>query len=167
MEKIEIAKIGKAQGIKGEVKLNLYSSNTAIFGQIKTVFIGDTEYEIEAVKVLPNGNFIKLKGINDRNAAEKLNGKPVSVFRGAVQIPEGSYLIADLIGASVCIDGECVGELTEVLQHGAADVYCVSGKRSFMFPALNKVLANIDVNAGIIDLNGAELERVIVYEDEN
>lgn len=167
MEKIEIAKIGKAQGIKGEVKINLYSSNTALLRQLKSVFIGEIEYEIETVKVLPNGSFIKLKGINDRNTAELLNGKPVSVFRGAIHVPDGSYLISDLIDACVCVDGDCVGKLTEVLQHGAADVYCVSGKRNFMFPALNKVLVNVDVVTKTIDLNSEELERVVVYDDEN
>lgn len=167
MEKIEIGKIGKAQGIKGEVKINLINPDTELIGKVKSVLVGSVEYVIESVKILPNGNFIKFKGVDNRNAAEMLNGKLLFVERDAIKIPQGAYLIADLLGAEVIVDEQSVGILTDILQHGAADVYCVGGERNFMFPALNKVLKKIDVDNKKIVLDGAELGNVAVYEDEN
>lgn len=167
MEKIEIGKIGKAQGIKGEVKIILINPDSDLIGKIKTVFVGNVEYVIENVKVLPNGNFIKLKGVDNRNAAEMLNGKLLFVERDVINVPQGAYLIADILGAEVIINEQSVGILTDVLQHGAADVYCVSGQRNFMFPALNKVLNNIDIENKKIVLDSVELGNIVVYEDEN
>ena len=56
------------------------------------------------------------------------------------------YYICDLLGLKVTDeDGAVLGELGEVLQHGAADVYVVKAKRGFMFPALRSVIQKVDI----------------------
>jgi len=48
----------------------------------------------------------------------------------AVKLKKNEYFIADLIGLKVISDeGEDLGELTDVLQTGANDVYCDEAKR--------------------------------------
>lgn len=61
---------------------------------------------------------LRLTGIADRTAAEKLRGQTVEIPRDEAQpLDEDEFYIADLIGASVFgSDGERIGRLGDVLQ---------------------------------------------------
>lgn len=166
MEKLIIGKVTKAQGIKGEIKIDALIDNDDAFLSLKSLYLNDKHYEVEWVKNLVKGVFIKLKGVDDRNGAELLRGKTVSIDKTeAPKLPQGRYLIVDLIGCNILVDGKNVGKLVEILQHGSADVYVVEGKRNFMFPALKTVLKNVDLNSKEIELDGEVLEEIVVYED--
>lgn len=163
---ITIGVIVKAQGIKGEVKIYPLTDNTDRFANLEKVYIKGKEYGIESVKELVNGLFIKLAGVNDRNASEALKGANVEIERkDAVKPEEGRYLIVDVIGSKVVADGVELGILTDILQNGCADVYCVSGDKPFMFPALKDVIIDIDTDNKIITLEPIRLQEVAVYED--
>ena len=168
---ITIGKITKAQGIKGEVKIALMTDERDLYQNLTHIKLGEDSYEVETVKNLTNGVFFKLVGVDDRNSADLLRGKIVTCERVVMpELPKGRYLILDLIGCNVTINGKVFGKLTDILQNGGAcpDVYCVTGEgdhSSFMFPALNKVLNNIDIIAKVIDLDSKVLEQIVVYED--
>lgn len=163
---ITIGVIVKAQGIKGEVKIYPLTDNTDRFANLEKVYIKGKEYGIECVKELVNGLFIKFSGVNDRNRAEALKGANVEIERkDAVKPEEGRYLIVDVIGSKVVADGVELGKLTDILQHGSADVYCVSGDKPFMFPALKDVIIDIDTDNKVITLEYERLQEVAVYED--
>ncbi len=166
---ITIGKITKAQGIKGEVKITLMTDEKELYQNLTLVKLGDVSYEVETVKNLTNGVFFKLKGVDDRNTADLLRGQVVTCERLVMpSLPKGRYLIIDLVGCSVTVGGKVRGVLTEIFQNGSADVYYVKGDgdhSSFMFPALNKVLDNIDIDKKLIELNAEVLEQIVVYED--
>jgi len=62
-------------------------------------------------------------------------------------------------------NGEKLGVLKDVLQHGAADVYVVQGKRGFMFPAVKRVITAVDLEAGEMRVDSRALSEVAVYDD--
>ena len=105
--------------------------------------------------------------MNDRDAAEKLRGKELTVPREEAVIADGRVFIADLIGCEVSFtDGETLGVLEDVLQYGAADVYVVRGaKGRVLFPALARVIKEEDPSAGVIALDREAFSEVAVYED--
>ena len=75
---------------------------------------------------------VKFKGIDNINDVEKYRKKSLYVTReNAVKLKKNEYFIADLIGLSVIREdnGEVLGELTDVLQTGANDVYEVKLKK--------------------------------------
>lgn len=162
---IQVATLGKAQGIKGEMKINLIGGDADKFARYEKIIVGDKEFAVESFKTLTNGNFIKLKGVNDRNTAEKLTNSNVYVNKNLVPRDDDEYFIADLIGCSVFVDGKNLGVLSDVLQTGAADVYVVKGDKPFMFPALKKVLKKIDIINRIIELDDNIFNEIVLYED--
>lgn len=162
---IQVATLGKAQGIKGEMKINLIGGDADKFAAYDRVIVDTKEFAIESFKTLTNGNFIKLAGVDDRNTAEKLTNSSVYVEKSKVPRAEDEYFIADLIGCEIVVDGSVLGILSDVLQTGAADVYVVKADKPFMFPALKKVLKNIDITKKIIELDADTFTEVVLYED--
>lgn len=169
MDKIVIGKVIKPQGIKGEIKVDIAATDMALANKLTQVYIEDKIFKVECVKSLVNGVFVKLEGISDRNQAELLRGKNISIERDKMpKLEEGRYLITDVIGCDVLVDNNSVGVLKDILQYGAADVYVVkstNGYKDFMFPCLKKVLAKVDIEDKKIYLNSEILEQIAVYED--
>ena len=66
---------------KGEIKVNPLTDDNKRFFDLKRVVIGGAEYSVASARVTPAGVFIKLTGIDDRNAAELLRGKDVEAAR--------------------------------------------------------------------------------------
>lgn len=166
MSKIAIGEIVKAQGIKGEVKILSLTDDALRFKKLKSLYISeDKKFEIETIRVDREMVYIKFKEILDRNGAETLVGKTVMIDRkDAVKLPEGSYFISDLIGCKVISDGKNIGKVTDVLQHGAADVYVLdSGK--IMFPALKNLLVKVDTENKTIEVDSFKLSEVAVYDE--
>ena len=74
----------------------------------------------------------------------------------AVELAENEYFIADLIGLKASSDeGEDLGEITDVLQTGANDVYVISkeGTPDLLVPAIKDCVVNVDIEAGTIVLH--------------
>ena len=168
---IEIAKILKAQGIHGEVKAQLFSDNYEAFcGRGFAYVKKDGLYEridYEPARTVPPYVFLRIKGISTRNDAEVLQGVFLYLDRKEFETPaDGEYYICDLLGLTVKDEeGRKLGIIKQVLQHGAADVYVVEGDRNLMFPALKRVIRNVDLKAGVIEINAEALGEVAVYDD--
>lgn len=165
---IIIGTITKPQGIKGEVKIIPYTDNAMRFNNLKSVYIDDVSHEIESVRVNGSDVYIKFSKISDRNAAEKMRGKDLSILREeAAKPPKGRHLIIDLIGCKVYSSDNYIGVLVNIIQSGAADVYEVQtlNGKLLMFPALKDLILNIDIDDKTITIDPVRLEEVAVYED--
>lgn len=173
-EYLLLGEILRPQGIKGEVKIKHYTDDPARFSALQTVYFPlDEGYT--PVRLLNSRNqkddvFLLIEGVSDRDEAEKLRGKKLYVRReDALPLEKDEYFIADLLGASVVTKkGEPIGTLKEIFPAGGADVYRVKTKEGMlMFPALQKVIVNTDVDKGIITLDEEKLAEVGVYEDRD
>ena len=161
-----IGKIVRPHGVKGVVRAETYTSNPKRFKVLKELSVDGQVYEAESIAIDSDGYMlIKLKGINTMDDAEKLRGKNVVVKRTQLpKLPNGNYYIDDLIGCDVLVDGDKLGTLSKIDQFGSADVYEVTtSKGNLNFPALKEVFRSIDVEKGIINLNGMILSRISVY----
>ena len=147
-KRIALAAVAGAHGIKGEVKLKLFSDSIESLAGHAAIFIGGREYRLAGVKAAGKDAIASLDGVNDRSAAESLRGQLIEVDRSALPpLDEGEYYHADLIGLE-CVgrDGQPVGTVVAVENYGAGDLLEVeteSGKRSL-----------IPFKAGIADLDG-------------
>ena len=165
---IVIGQVSKAQGVKGEIKINPYTDNINIFEELDEIFIGGKKYNIANAKFLCNGVFLKLEGIDDRNKAELLAGKDIFIPRDkANPLDAGEYYIVDVIGSEVSVGGKPLGKLVDILQYGAADVYVVKlpNKQKVMFPWLKAVVDKVDIENKTIDLVEEKFKEIAVYED--
>lgn len=167
---IEIARVVAPHGIRGDVKVRLYSENFNEFCRREFAYLKNAEGQLrcnyKALRADPPFVYIHMDGIDTRNDAERLRGMPLFVHRSELEAPaEGEHYIADILGLRVMAEGKKLGVLKDVLQHGAADVYVVSGETSFMFPALKRVIKRIDIASGVIEVDETALQEVAVYDD--
>ena len=165
--KLEIGKVLKAQGIKGEVKISCFLDDSAMLRDVKQLYIGSNTYTVE--KFRPDGAFcyIQLAGISDRNAAEALRNWTVYADKESVTVPQDRYFIADLVGCNVVLDdGVKVGVVKEVLQYGSADVFvCTNGEKEISFPFLKDLVVEVNIERKIVLLFSKRFSEVAVYED--
>ena len=79
------------------------------------------------------------------SAAEKMRG--VVLFTEKTPLPEGRYYIKDLIGLSAMTETGKIGELTDVFNTGANDIYEIrteDGKRIYL-PVIEGVIGDVDL----------------------
>ncbi|MBR4800676.1 MAG: 16S rRNA processing protein RimM [Clostridia bacterium] len=162
---LTIGKVLKPHGIKGDVKIETFSSNPARFSTLKKLRLDGVEYEISKLTLDGAFGILALKGVDDMDSAELLRGKMISVSRHDLpKLADGNYYIADLLGLDVLVAGERIGELVDVLQYGSADVYVVkTAEGSCSFPALKKLIKSVDLEKGEMVLDDMVFNRVAVY----
>ena len=170
-----IGEILRPQGIRGEVKVRHYADDPYRFDELEYTLIqgADGSYSqlpIAACRVQKNDVFLKLEGVQDRDAAEKLRGVKLYVDRShAKELDEDEVFIADILGATAYdTKGNEIGTLKEVLTPGGVDIFVFSTpKGSLMVPALKTVLLTLDAQNATIVLDEQKLDEVALYEDRN
>ena len=79
MDRILVAKISKPQGIKGELKCQVFTDVLAVFnGEIRDFYVSGKPMRAESVKVRQGALYIKFEGINSRNDAENFRNKEIT-----------------------------------------------------------------------------------------
>ena len=101
---------------------------------------------------------VKLRGVDDRDAAFSLKGKLVAVPRDELPIPgKDEYYWSDLIGLNVKNLQEIdFGEVTDVFETGANDVLVVTDKvtkQERLIPFVGQVVLNVDLDAKRIQVD--------------
>lgn len=150
MEKIKIGKIVNVVGLKGEIKVYNYSDSSEIYEITDAIYVGDELRDIENVRLQKNVVILKLKGTDDRDAAERLRGSFLYITEDDLpELPEGQFYVRDLIGmTAVEENGEVLGKVTDVLQNTAQDIFEIedtSGKK-ILIPKVDQFVLNIDGN---------------------
>lgn len=166
-DKITVGEVARPHGVGGTLRVNPLTDDVRRFEKLKSVFVDGKEYAVVRASVSQSGVFLTLKGINDRNAAEAFRGKSLQVTRENASVAKGRILIVDVLGCSVYFeDGEKAGEVTDVLQHGAADVWVIEkGKKQILFPALKRIFVSEDYENKKIVVSRKAFGEVAVYED--
>ena len=145
--RIPLAAVAGAHGIKGEVRLKLFSDSADSLSRHPRLTVGGIERRLLKVRGDNKGAVACFEGISDRTAAEELRGSLVEIERAALPpLEEGEYYHADLIGMP-CVDrkSQALGTVVAVENFGAGDLLEVEagdGKRSL-----------IPFRPGIADLN--------------
>lgn len=149
-EYIQVGKIINTHGIKGEVKVLPLTDDMKRFEELSTVYIEDAEKEFKIENVWYKKNFVILKFKNFDNINDVLNLKNKFILiheDDAIQLEEDTYFIFQLIGIKVyTVEGIKLGEVTDVLQPGANDVYVVKeGRKEYLIPAIKNVIKEVDI----------------------
>ncbi len=164
VETLIVGVVLKPQGIRGELKVKPFTDSAEVFGTFKRVFLDGEEYKVLSVRAGDGAVYLSLRGVPDRNAAELLRGREVTVPRDEAPEPEeGSYYIADLLGSEVVTEeGERLGVLTDVRQ-AATDIYTLRTETGeILFPAAKGVVESVDISAARIVVNGKRFREVAV-----
>ena len=153
-----MGRIGAAHGIKGEVRITSFTEEPlalADYGPLATDKPG-LMIEIVSARATTNVLVARLKGVTDRNAAEKLNGVELYVDRDKLPptADEDDFYHADLIGLEArLIDGSVLGTVTAIPNFGASDLIEVRDGRSgdtFLYPFTKQVVPEVHLSEGYL-----------------
>ena len=161
---LKVGILSSTHGVHGEMKVFPTTDDARRFKKLKEVMLEKgSEYlplEIEGVKFFKQFVIIKFKGYDNINDIEKYKGMSIYVTReNAVPLKKDEYFMADLIGLSVIDDkGEELGELTDVMQTGANDVYVINLRDGgeLLLPAIKQCILNVDIDEGIMRVHVLE-----------
>jgi 16S rRNA processing protein RimM len=166
-DRIRVARIGAAHGIRGEVKLWSFTEEPLAvtnYGLLETED-GARRFEIEAARPAKDHLVARLKGIADRNAAEALRNTDLFVPRDRLPLIEedDTFYHADLIGlAAVAQDGAPLGTITAIHNFGAGDLIEIApaaGGEPLLLPFTEATVPEIDIKARrIVVVPPAEIE---------
>ena len=152
---LEVGQIVNYYGIKGFFKVVPFTDDITRFDDLKTIYIEKNkkleEKEIEEVKYHKHLVLLKLKGIDDINDTEQYKNCILKIDRkDAVELPENTYFITDMIGINVYTEEDVLlGTLVDIFPTGSNDVYVVKDElgKQILLPAIGEVIKNVDVKA--------------------
>lgn len=158
-ELLLIGRIAGAFGVKGELKLALVSSRPDHLRKIKTVYVGDQTRTYNVGRFhehKANQYIVRLREIEDRDAAELLKGEEVFIrISDAAPLAADEYFLHDLNGLTVKTqDGTEIGKVVEIIETGANDVLVVRqiGQPDVLVPMVRSFITTIDVANGLIEI---------------
>lgn len=117
---LEVGRIGRAHGLRGEVTVSLSTDRTERVEPGSVLHAGDRRLTVLAARPHQGRWIVAFDGVADRTAAEALNG---NVLRAeAIAVPDALW-VHDLVGAEVVTaDGRDCGRVTEVIENPAHDL---------------------------------------------
>lgn len=107
-------------------------------------------FPLEGTRAQGPSLLVKLRGVDDREAAERLIGQRIAVLPDDLQpLPAGSYYWRDLIGLSVVnADGVSFGTVQGLAETGSHDVLRVRGERERLIPfVVGLYILEVDLGA--------------------
>ncbi len=158
---LEAGKIVSVFGIKGEVKVQPWCDTPDFLCEFDTLYYkSGTPVVIERSRVAKNIVVMKIEGIDTVEQAQKVRNRVLYIDRDDVELEEGCYFVQDLIGLKVTDSrsGRVYGELTEVSETGANDVYHIKAEDGKMYyiPAIPSVIDETDIEGGVMRITPLE-----------
>jgi 16S rRNA processing protein RimM len=154
-DKVCVARIGAAHGVRGEVKLWSFTQDPAAvadYGPLETQD-GTQRFEIEALRPAKDHFVARIAGVADRDAAEKLTNLELYVPRARLpEIEEAdTFYHADLVGLqAVTKDGKAIGTVSAIHNFGAGDVLEIkpaAGGDPLLLPFTEMTVPKINLDA--------------------
>lgn len=153
--RIVVGRIGAAHGIKGEVRVKSFTASPLDLADYSPLEAADgRRFVIKAARsagASPDMLVVRFQGIDDRNAAETLNGLELTVPRERLPEPEADeFYHADLIGLdAVTPDGALLGTVVAVPNYGAGDLLEIARSKgpTLLVPFTRAAVPAIDLAA--------------------
>ncbi len=177
-EKIIVAKVSSAFGIKGEVKMICFLENPA---KIEKYALFDASGNSVKIKITNKNKAVightaagdpviiaRIDGVNDRNASELLNGKEIFANRSEfAATKKDEFYIADLIGLDVVdMNSKKIGKVIDIANYGAGTIIEIKFNQADAeknlekienFPFKNEIFPEVDVAQGFVRIEMPEL----------
>ena len=153
----------RPHALKGELRVTAFSPSARNIQRGRPVYLGGVRRVVLRARKDREAWILKLEGLDDRAQVEAARGELLETpDREVLRDDDESYFVHELIGLRVVTtDGVELGQLGEVLQSGAADVYVVRGAGGeTLLPAMGDVVERIDLEAGTMTVRPqADVEK--------
>ena len=128
----ECGKIVNTHGCHGGVKIESWCDSPEVLAGLPAVYFKkDGSYQRVVLKktaITRNMVYASLEGVDSMEAADLLRGVVVYASREDLKLPEGTMLIAEMIGLPVfdVQSGEKLGVLKDVIHPAHTDIYVIT-----------------------------------------
>lgn len=149
---LSVGFLRRPHGLKGEIIMDLHTDFPERMQKGRKVFVGEDHKLMTLTNVRPHqsGLLVKFDDIDTPEDAGLYRNQWVYVQTKDVPLPEGQHYKHELLGLKV-VDEEDnpLGELVEILETGANDVYIVRNDsgREILLPNIPSVILDLDVGA--------------------
>ncbi len=162
---LRVGRLLKAHGLKGAIKLELYTDDPALRfvpGSVYTLQVPDDSpwfgksVTLKELKWYNDHAVVFLEGVDDRDTAESLIKAILWVDddKDARPVEEDAWYDHQLIGLTVRRAGVAVGTITRVDHFPAQDLLIVeSGEREVLVPFVKAIVTHVDIEAGTMDID--------------
>lgn len=166
--RILVGRFGAAHGVRGEIRVKSYTADPMALADYDglTDSSGARSFRIESARLVKDDIIVaRLRGVNDRNAAEALTNSEIYLARDALPPPdEDEFYIADLVGMRAELgDGTPFGTIANVLNFGAGDILEIApaaGGETILLPFTRAAVPELDFPGGrIIVVPPREIEE--------
>jgi 16S rRNA processing protein RimM len=169
--RILVGIFGAPHGVRGEVRLKSFTGDPMAIADYPrlTDETGARPFKIIAARPVKDDMLIvRVDGVADRTAAEKLTNVSLSIAREDLPpVDEDEFYNADLIGLRAeTRDGAALGVIAAVLNFGAGDILDVrpDAGENILLPFTKKVVPVVDIAGGRVLVEPPE--EVVVREED-
>jgi len=164
-QRICLGAIAGVHGVKGLVRLKSFTSDPkdiASYGKLEDER-GARHFEVEVIGASRGALIARIKGVEDRDTAERLKGERLYVKRSSLPpAGEGEFYQHDLIGLEARLpDGTALGRVSAVHDFGGGTNLEIERPEggSVMLPFTSRSVPEIDIAQGRITI--APPERLL------
>ena len=119
---IPVGVIGAARGLKGDLRVKSYTQDPRAIGSYGplTDAAGTKIFKLKVIGEQKEVLLVRIKGVEDRDAADALKGQMLYVERDGLPKPdEDEFYFSDLIGLDAeLVDGTPFGQVVEAADYG-------------------------------------------------
>ena len=150
-ELFHVGTFGQPQGLKGDIKINIFTSSFESFKKLKNFFMKDGKscWIFTSLRKVGKKNIGSIEGCQDRDAALDFKGKHIFAFReNFPKINNDEYYVVDLIGCEVInVENESLGKVIDIKNFGAGDLIEIINnvKKTFYIPMNEENIINVDI----------------------
>jgi 16S rRNA processing protein RimM len=120
---------------------------------------GRHSFAVEGVRPATKGVLVKLRGVDDRDAADGLRDARISAERDQLQpLAEDEFYLTDVVGAVVTAPDGSVGIVHSVEVHPSVDCLLIRTETGEFLqqPLVEAFIESIDVEGGCVVLRNRE-----------
>lgn len=159
-----LGRVLRPHGIRGELRIEVLTAYPERIVSGFKVYVGPEPndvssavlYDVVSARKHQQYLIMQLEGFADRNEADTLRDQYVMIaLEDAMPLEEDEFYLFQLVGLPVyTVDGEFLGEVSDVIETGANDVYVVQGPRGeVLLPATEECVVEIDIEGRKITVN--------------
>lgn len=154
--KVLVGEITSAHGIRGMVKVYPSTDTPERLTEIERIYLGDelSLRRIESSSIQKSMVLLKIEGIDDRNASERLRGVKLFIpIEDRKPLEEGQYFIEDLLNLAVYTVGdEYIGEVSDVMTQHVNDILVIrDGDKEYLIPFVRAFIKEVKEDRIVVD----------------
>ncbi len=155
-ELLQVAKIGRLVGLRGELKLNIHCDFPEQFCP-NAVFSTDKKFNLEILSYNPKKQTVSFKGYSSREDAAKLVNLNLFTTREETEkiceLEDGEFFWFEIIGSFLMDEDKILGKVEDISRMGVDDYLVVKTDKNLVKKGFSKLFYVPYIDRYIVDFD--------------